>query len=135
MTILKSPISPPLRNPVRPESDETVAPVSPGVPQLVFSGGSIAENTPVGTFIGLMSVSNSTANWSLTKIGGSTRISLLGDQVQIAQPLNFEARGSEQIVVRASAGGDEIVETFTITVTDVFYPIRAPPTPRVGGGL
>lgn len=109
---------------------------SPPVPVIVVSGSHIvAENSPVGTVIGVASVSYGTGTyaWTLFDSGPGSHIGLtdLGNgtaQVKVASNIDFETQPSIDIQLLANNGVDTpTFATLTITVGNVYE------APVVGG--
>ena len=103
---------------------------TPTGPSLV--GDSVAENSPAGTPIGVLSATDpdtgQTFTYSLRTSGcggsypDSSAFQISGDDLQTDDPLDFEAKPVQTICVRVTDDGSPALfdETpFTITVTDV----------------
>lgn len=94
---------------------------------LALSGNSIAENMPAGTTIGNLSFTDpdagDTATYSLVSGTGSVDngyFGIQGGSLVTAVPLDYEAKSTYSIRVRATdAGGLYVEKTLTITVTNV----------------
>lgn len=97
-------------------------PSGPGVPTLVLSARTIAENASAGATVGTLSVANGSGSYtfSLTDTAGN-RFALDGaDLERGATSLDYEAATSHSITVEADNGVDTpLTRTFTILVTDI----------------
>ncbi len=90
-------------------------------------GTTVSENQPAGTAVGTFSSADPDAGdsftYSLVTGSGSTdntAFQIVGNSLQTAQPLNFEARAVYSIRVRTTdLGGQTFEKTVTITATDV----------------
>ena len=90
---------------------------------ITLSNASVPENTPNGIVIGNLAAvdpdAGDTATFSLINDAGGL-FSLIGNQVVVAGPLDYEQATSHQITVRATdAGGLTFDKTLTIATTDV----------------
>lgn len=92
-----------------------------------ISKNTVAENRPVGTFVGSLSATdpdqNSTFKYTLVAIAGSTdhtKFKIVGNKLQTASILDFETKNSYTIKVRVTDQlGLSFTKTFTIFVTNV----------------
>jgi VCBS repeat-containing protein len=90
---------------------------------ITLSNASVPENTPNGIVIGNLAAvdpdTGDTATFSLTNDAGGL-FSLIGNQVVVAGPLDYEQATSHQITVRATdSGGLTFDKTLTIATTNV----------------
>ena len=84
-----------------------------------LSASSVSESAPVGQGIGTISSFNlSNPVYTLLNNGGG-KFSLLGNQIRIAQSLDFETQSSHTIRIGASGTEGQVERDFTITVLDV----------------
>lgn len=101
---------------------------------LTLVGNTVAENRPVGTFVGTFGTTDpdgpGSFNYSLVPGAGSTdnsSFTIVGSQLRTAKPLNFEVKRLLSIRVQTKdAAGLTLVRIFTVTVTDVAEPNLAP---------
>jgi hypothetical protein len=90
---------------------------------VTLSNASVPENTLNGTVIGNLAAvdpdAGDTATFSLTNDAGGL-FSLIGNQLVVAGPLDYEQATSHQITVRATdSGGLTVDKSFTIATTNV----------------
>ena len=84
-----------------------------------LSASSVSESAPVGQGVGIISSFNlSNPVYTLLNNGGG-KFSLLGNQIRIAQSLDFETLSSHIIRIRATGTEGQVERDFTITVLDV----------------
>lgn len=94
---------------------------------LALTGSTVAENLPAGTPVGTFSSTDPDAGETFTYqlvagvgSGQNSFFQIVGNALQTATPLNFEARSSYSIRVRTTDhGGKWAEQTFTITATNV----------------
>ncbi len=91
-----------------------------------LSNASVPENAAVGSTIGTFSFQGPTgvsATHTLLSVNGATvnlPLSIVGNQLRVAQPLNYEAVRALDIVVRTTGSNGSIsIDTFTVRVTNV----------------
>ena len=92
-----------------------------------LSPSSVAENVAIGTPVGLLSSTDEdagdSASYSLVPIAGNNSLSfftLVGNQIRVAAPLDFEQASSYQVRVRATDSGIlSFDKTLTIQVSNV----------------
>lgn len=107
-----------------------VLPVNDAPTDIDLSNASVAENSPVGALVGLLSatdVDGGPASFSF--VGPAGPFQIVGNRLEVAGPLDFETQSSYPVTIRADDGaGGTYDETFTITVTDVDEdPANRPP--------
>ncbi|MFB2608384.1 cadherin domain-containing protein, partial [Rhizobium phaseoli] len=93
---------------------------------------SVAENSAVGTVVGLLSATDPDAGdaltLSLTEDAGG-RFAVVGNQLVVNGPLDFETAASHQVTARVTDGtGNTYDRTFTIDVLYVNDSVNLPPT-------
>ncbi|RFB93271.1 hypothetical protein B5K08_13385 [Rhizobium leguminosarum bv. trifolii] len=93
---------------------------------------SVAENSAVGTVVGLLSATDPDAGdaltLSLTDDAGGL-FAVVGNQLVVNGPLDFETAASHQVTARVTDGtGNTYDRTFTIGVLDVNDSVNLPPT-------
>lgn len=109
----------------------TVDPVNDAPTAIALSGASVAENSAAGTVIGLLSatdVDGPQAVFTLVDDAGGL-FAIVGNELRVAGPLDFEAAEQHAISVRVDDGaGGSIIQDFVIAVTDIDEtPGNAPP--------
>ncbi len=93
---------------------------------IVFNGSTVPENSVSGTVIGTVSATDpdrvDTHTFTLVN-NASGRVNLVGNQLRVAGPINFELSPTFTVRVRATDAGNLSVEQdLTITVKDVNEP-------------
>lgn len=92
---------------------------------VTLTGNTVAENQPTGTVIGTLSGTDpdgDTLTYSITA-GDTSKFKIVGNQLQTAAPLDFEAQSSYPLTIAAAdPGGASIAKNFTVSVTDVNEP-------------
>ena len=84
-----------------------------------LSASSVSESAPVGQGVGIISSFNlSNPVYTLLNNAGG-KFSLLGNQIRIAQSLDFETQSSHIIRIRATGTEGQVERDFPITVLDV----------------
>ena len=91
---------------------------------VALSPSSVRENVPAGTTVGTLSTTDldNADTFTYEFAGGpdDTSFQIVGDQLQTAAGLNFEAKSSYQVKVRSTdSGGLAVVKDITITIIDV----------------
>ena len=84
-----------------------------------LSASSVSESAPVGQGVGTISSFNLTNPVYTLLNNGGGKFSLLGNQIRIAQSLDFETQFSHTIRIGASGTEGQVERDFTITVLDV----------------
>ena len=84
-----------------------------------LSASSVSESAPVGQGVGTISSFNLTNSVYTLLNNGGGKFSLLGNQIRIAQSLDFETQSSHTIRIGASGTEGQVERDFTITVLDV----------------
>ena len=108
----------------------TVTNVNEAPTDIALAGGSIAENQPSGTAVGMFSATDpdagDTQTYTLVAGTGSTdngAFAIVGNQLSSTMSFDFETKSSYSIRVRATDAGALFFEkVFAITVTDVDDP-------------
>ncbi|QYU70303.1 TonB-dependent receptor [Leptolyngbya sp. 15MV] len=98
-----------------------VTPVNDAPTDIGLSNASVAENSAVGTLVGLLSatdVDGGPASFSI--VGGPGPFAINGNRLEVAGALDFETQATYSVTVRADDGaGGTYDETFVIAVEDV----------------
>ncbi len=93
---------------------------------VTLSKATVAENTAIGTMIGMLSAvdpEGKALTYTLTDNAGGL-FKLSGNKLQVAKAINYEAVQSDTITVQVKdAGGLTVTKTFAIGVTDVLETI------------
>ena len=96
----------------------------PNAPEIVLAGDTVAENS-TGAAIGSVAVSDPAAgDWS-TFLVSDSRFEIVAGQLQLkaGRSLNFETEPNVALTITAEeAGGQQLVQSFTLTVSDVNEP-------------
>lgn len=108
---------------VEDDFEIALANVNEGPSGIGLSGSSVAENTAVGTVIGLLSTTDPDAgdshSYSLLNDAGG-RFKIVGNELQVAGELDFEDQASVTIAVRSvDAMGLSFIREFEIELTNV----------------
>ncbi len=90
---------------------------------IALAGQTVQENAAAGTLVGTLSATDPDAagasNFTLVDNAGG-RFAIVGNQLVVAGPIDYEGATSHQVKVRVTdAGGLSYEETFTIGVTNV----------------
>lgn len=92
---------------------------------IVLAGSTVAENSAVGTLVGALTATDpdvGDAPVETFTLDGNPNgaFAILGNQLVVAGPIDFEATSTEQVTVKVTdPGGLSFEKTFTIGVTDV----------------
>jgi hypothetical protein len=103
----------------------TINPVNDGPTDIALSNASIAENSPPGTAIGLLSTADVDLGDShvYTLPAGvldNNKFVISGNTLKAAGPFDFETKSSYKVrVVATDSGGESTFKVFTIAVTNV----------------
>ena len=91
-----------------------------GAAAVRLSNDIVSEAAPIGTTVGLFSVTNATGTPAYTLVDNAGGMfSLVGDQLQTAGTLDYSMASSYQITVAVAGVTPAITQrTFTITVTE-----------------
>ena len=104
--------------------------VNDAVSDVDLSGTSVAENSPAGTVVGILSATDIDAGESFNydivdgagNVTSDANFEIVGDEVRVkaGADLNYEDVNSHALNIRVTdSGGESHTETFTIDVTDV----------------
>ncbi len=98
------------------EAGENSAPVD-----LVFTGdGSIPEDAPMGSVVGVLSATDPDNNPITFTLGSGTPFHNAGNEIKVGEPLDYETVKSWDVEVTANDGANgSITETITIDIEDV----------------
>ncbi|WP_291297296.1 Ig-like domain-containing protein [Elioraea sp.] len=109
----------------------TITPVNDAPTGLSLSAASIAENSAVGTVIGALSAADVDGDvLAFSLVGTPGPFAILGNELRVNGPIDFEATPTLPVTVRVSDGqGGVLDRAFTITVTDMVEtgPVPIPP--------
>lgn len=98
----------------------TVDAVNDAPATLALSNASIAEDAANGTVVGSFSATDVDGDALTYSLVGSAPFSVVGNQLRVAGPLDFETTPSYQLTARATDASGAFVEaTFLMSVTDV----------------
>lgn len=98
-------------------------PEAPSPDQILLSDATVAENSPSGTSVGILSTGGANASFSLVEGEGSTDNALFGirdNELIAVQPFDYETRNTYTVRIRATDNSLQSFEkVFAILVTDV----------------
>ncbi|MGO4840182.1 cadherin repeat domain-containing protein, partial [Rhizobiaceae sp. 2RAB30] len=98
------------------------APVNAGPTNFAFSTSPQAEDTPVDTVVGTFSATDpegGALTYALVTDAGG-RFELVGNELRLKSGLDYETNASHEVTVKVTdLAGNEVSQTFTVTVTNV----------------
>lgn len=97
-----------------------------GIEFVSLSNDTVPENSPVGTVVGTLSSQSSTGaavTYALVSVNNATTnlpLTIVGNQLRVAGPLNYETIRNLDVVVRATgSNGSVALESFAVRVINV----------------
>lgn len=92
-----------------------------GVPRIVLSDRTVAEDASVNDVIGVLSVANGSGSYTFTKTADpDSKFNINAANLRVDAALDYETATSHLVTIEADNGVDDpISRQFTITVTDV----------------
>ncbi len=97
-----------------------------GIEFVSLSNDTVPENSPVGTVVGTLSSQSATGaavTYALVSVNNATTnlpLAIVGNQLRVAGPLNYETLRNLDVVVRATgSNGSVALESFAIRVVNV----------------
>lgn len=100
------------------------APSGAPAPSIILSASTVPEDSSIGTTIGALSIINHPSGgsgWTFAKTADpDSKFAVSGANLNTAAALDHEAAASHSVTITASKSGeDNLVRTFSITVTNV----------------
>lgn len=96
----------------------TVTDVDEAPARPALSRTTVAENSPVGTVVGTLSATDPEGR-PLTWSGAAAPFTIVGNELRVADSLDFETRASHALTLQVSDGTHAVQFPVTLTVTDV----------------